>query len=191
MFSLCVCVCLVCLFLRRRLQSVGVNLPRVRATQCLFHLKGLIITILQKMGRWRNLKSASVGYFSVNFSIYSVIDIYSVWAGVINYPLLWGSPFVCARRRAADPPFSISWQSSPQQTEQGRPLILEERVDVAGCALIDVSVDCTDNKVGDLCVSSKKRNNHKASWVQFSEPRLIRGALSASFTASSPSVWLI
>lgn len=68
-------------------------------------------------------------------------------------------------------------------------MILVERVDVAVCALIDVSVDCTDNKVGDLCVSSKKRDNHKASRVQYLEPRLILGALSDSFTASSPSVF--
>lgn len=98
-----------------------------------------------------------------------------------------GSPFVCARQRAADLLFSISWQSLAQQTEQERPLILLEMVDVAVCALIDVSVDCTDNKVDDLCVSFKKRNNHKASWVQFSEPGLILGLISVLYSRHSIS----
>lgn len=102
--------------------------------------------------------------------------------------MLRGSPFICARQRVADLYFSISCQSLPQQTEQERPLILPERVDVAVCSLIDVSVDCTDNKVGDLCVSSKKRNNHKASWVQFLEPRLILSLISFLYSQQSISL---
>lgn len=138
---------------------------------------------------WNYTVHISRGFYQLK--VHCAMVVHCVWSGVINYPLVWGSPFVCAGQRAANLPVSISWQSLPQQTKQERTLILVERVDVAVCALMDVSVDCTDNKVGDLCVSSKKRNNHKASWVQFSEPRLILKALSASFTASSPSVWLI
>lgn len=120
-------------------------------------------------------------------SILYFIDAHCVWAGVINYSL----GCIYTKQQTAELPLFIAWKSLPQQTKQERPLILLERVDVAVCALIDVSVDCTDNKVGDLCVSSERRNNHKASRVQFSRPRLILGFLSASFTASSPSVWLI